>query len=647
MGNAKDTIIVTGATGFLGSILMPKIAAEASVKPEHLKIVCMVPNSETVRMAGGNLSENSLLEQYTKIGISTIKYPAHGKVDNYKMAFSDLIGIKTIVYMAANNNQNAKYEELYEDNVNVLKTFIESLENRLQNTKFIFTSSVMAKACESMMGSGFSIEILKKINPYGLSKLMAEKTIIDYSKQLGFKPVILRLASLYGKTAATGFMVSVNSLAKISKTIPIPNFPGKVGILEVNDAALILSKLALSENIHEDIYCVDNCHSKTMGEMVMAYGISNGFKTRQFNVPNSATVLASSLFSAAAKLGIPQGLKMLALFNDVFVASDTRIWNAEKITPKDFSETNNIQSEGEKGLTKTNGLKVAVTGATGRIGQNLVKELLKKGFTVRCGVYRNSTIAYTNQNTELMECNVKDISSVESFVRGQDIVIHAAALTTNRGKRKKSEYYSINVDGTRNVVNECLKSGIKKFIFFSSQAAHNSAIGSYGKSKYMAEKIVEESKLNWTILNPGQVVGGGSLVQKLLSGIKNGAVFVPVPVGTPKNLELLDIKLLAEEVANVANSDMKKFDRKFIYLGCRERVNIEQIVDKISETLNKTPLKIRLPEWSIRVLSPISPLTPDMIDGMYMPLPEIDMENSIRMGDEPWENILKRCSLQS
>ena len=384
-----------------------------------------------------------------------------------------------------------------------------------------------------------------------------------------------------------------------------------------------------------------------MGEMIKEYGISNGFKTRQFNVPNSATALASSLFSAGAKLGIPQALKVLALFDDVFVASDTRIWNMEKITPKDFSETSNSQLEGEKGFAKANGLKVAVTGATGLIGQRLVKELLKRGFTVRCGVYRNSTIAYINQNMELMECNVKDTGSVESFVRDQDIVIHAAALTTNRGKNKKSEYYNINVDGTRNVVNACLKHGIKKLIFFSSQAAHNSAIGNYGKSKYLAEKIVEESKLNWTILKPGQVVSEQGLVPKLLSSIKNNAAFVPVPIGTPKNLELLDIKLLAEEVANIANSDMKKFDHEFIYLGCKERVNIEQIVDKISETLNKTPLKIRLPEWFIRTLSPVSPLNQDMIDGMYTPLPEIDIQNSIRMGDEPWENVLKRCSLQS
>ena len=644
MDSAKDTIIVTGATGFLGSVLMPKIAADVSTRLSPLKVVCMVPNSETVRMAGGKISENSLLEQYTNIGISILKYPAHGKVDDYKTAFSDLSGIKTIVYMAANNNQNAKYEELYEDNVNVLKTFIESLENKLQNVRFIFTSSVMAKACKSMMDSGFSIEVLKKTNPYGLSKLMAEKIIIDHSKKFSFKPIILRLASLYGKTASTGFMVSVGSLAKISKTIPIPDFPGKIGILEVDDAALIISKLALSENVHEDIYCVDNCHSKTMGEMIKAYGISNGFKTKQFNVPSSAATIVGSLLSAGVKLGIPQALKTTALFNDIFVASDTRIWNTEKITPKEFSEGSNVQLGDEKSPTKSNGLKIAVTGATGHIGQRLVKELLKKGFTVRCGVYKNNTISYTNKNMELMECNVKDASSVEYFVRNQDIIIHAAALTTNRGKNKKSEYYNINVDGTRNIVNECLKAGIKKFIFFSSQAAHESATGNYGKSKYLAEKLVEESKLNWTILKPGQVVSEQGLVPKLLSSIKNGAAFVPVPVDTPKNLELLDIKLLAEEVADIANGDMEKFDHKFIYLGCRERVDIEQIIDEISETLNKTPLKIRLPEWSIRALSPISPLNSDMIDGMYTPLPETDMENSIRMGDEPWEIILKKAS---
>ena len=634
-GHTKKTIIITGATGFLGSVLIPRISKDNASIKNRFNVVCLVPDSETVRMAGGNISEDTFLEQCTKLGIKVVKYPAHGRADDYRTALADIKKISAVVYMAANNNQVAKYDELYEDNAAVLKIFIDSLGSRLQNTSFIFTSSVMAKTCKTMMNSGYDKEIIKKINPYGLSKLMAEKIIIEQSKKFRFRPVVLRLASLYGKNSATGFMLTIENIGKISKKFPTPKFPGKVGILEVNDASKVLSKLALEGKVRADTYYVDNCNSKTVGELIRIRGTQNGFTTKQFNVPKFAVKITEATLSKGAKYGISAAHKILALFNDNFVDYDTRIWSEEEIVPQELSGIS-------KKIAKKKKLKIAITGASGLIGEKLSSELLEKGFFVRCGVFRNSTIKFSRQNIEIMKCDVQDPESVESFVHGQDVVIHAAALTTSRGKEKKDEYFRTNVGGTHNVVNACRKNGIKSLIFFSSQAAHGSAKGNYGKSKYQAEKIVAKSKLEWIILKPGQVISEKSLIPKLSSKIKKGTRFIPIPASTPKNLELIDINLLVKETINVLNN-RKKLSHKFIYLGCSERVSVEQIADKLSEILNKNPKRIRIPKWTFKTLAVITPINSDMIDGMYTPMPKNE-KNSIRLADEPWENILERIA---
>lgn len=631
-------IIVTGATGFLGSVFIPQLA-----KKSASKVLCMVPDSETVRMAGKNISENNLMEQYTQLGVGILRYPAHGGIDDYKKAFSELGKISTVVYMAANNNQNANYSELYKDNVEVLRLFIESLGERLDGAQLIFTSSVMAKACNDMLGSGFSTESLQKTSPYGLSKLMAEKTIVEYSKRFNFKPLILRLASLYGKNASTGFMFSVGRLAGISKKIPIPYFSGKMGVLNADDLAMLLTNIVESKRNYEDeYYYVDDCHPAATGELIKHYGLKRGFETKQVTLPKYAVRTVSKAASIGAKFGFAAALKLLSLYKDIFVAHDTRIWNITGLRPEAF-----LGGTDEKSKThvQENGVRVAITGATGLIGQKLVRGLSDKGFIVRCGVHSNGSMPI-GRNVDLMECDVSSAASVTSFVRGQDIVIHAAALTPARGKYTASEYNKVNVDGTSNVIDGCLKSGVKKLVFFSSEAAHSSAKGNYGKTKYAAEKKVIDSDLNWIVLKPGQVVGEKGYIPKLATKLKDGAPFLPVPENSPKNLELVGIKSLIDSVVKIVSDETRMYNRKVIYMGCTERVNVEQVADKMCDILNKRPFKLGLPQWFFRIVAsmPLSPINTDTIDSLYTPLPD-DVKDSIRMADEPWENVLKHLIL--
>jgi Nucleoside-diphosphate-sugar epimerases len=184
---------------------------------------------------------------------------------------------------------------------------------------------------------------------------------------------------------------------------------------------------------------------------------------------------------------------------------------------------------------------ILVTGGTGLIGSHLLYHLVNSGQQVR-SIYRTKNSLqkvakvfgyYADQPTPLMdkiewiEGDITDIGELTQAFEGIDLVYHCAALISFDPKDfKKLE--KINVEGTANVVNLCLKFGIQKLCYVSSIAAigpsvkgkvateendWNEANASvYGLTKYNAELEVwrgSQEGLSVVIVNPGVVIGPG------------------------------------------------------------------------------------------------------------------------------------------
>jgi dihydroflavonol-4-reductase len=168
---------------------------------------------------------------------------------------------------------------------------------------------------------------------------------------------------------------------------------------------------------------------------------------------------------------------------------------------------------------------VAVTGATGHIGANLVRALIRQRRQVRALVHNNQG-ALDGLDVELAQGDVSDPYTLYRAFTGAEVVYHLAALIS-LSMNDWPAVETVNVTGTRNVVEACLKCGVRRLVHFSSihalvQEPLNIPVDElrplvdsrgcppYDRSKAAGEKEVREGieqGLDAVILNPTAVIG--------------------------------------------------------------------------------------------------------------------------------------------
>ncbi|MFC1773040.1 NAD-dependent epimerase/dehydratase family protein [Pseudomonadota bacterium] len=153
---------------------------------------------------------------------------------------------------------------------------------------------------------------------------------------------------------------------------------------------------------------------------------------------------------------------------------------------------------------------IAITGATGFIGQTICRVLHAAGFGIRIlarSPQRINGLAACVE--EVVQGDLHDRQALTALVAGAGAVIHCAGVV--RGARQ-SDFDRVNVEGVKNLLNAVTAAEDSTRLFYlSSLAAREPELSYYARSKYRSEQLLAEcaTDLSWLALRPPAVYGPG------------------------------------------------------------------------------------------------------------------------------------------
>jgi len=246
---------------------------------------------------------------------------------------------------------------------------------------------------------------------------------------------------------------------------------------------------------------------------------------------------------------------------------------------------------------------ILITGATGFIGQRLVKATDSK----------IKILSRKKQHDfETIVCDFEKGNIPSNTLDGIDAVFHLAGFAHDLrdASKIKDLYRKVNVDATINLARLAVKSGVKRFVFVSSVKAGGGGAsdrcateidqgipeGVYGETKREAElellKLGKESGMHVAIIRPSLVYGlnvKGNL-QLMLSGIKKGW-FPPLPE-TGNKRSMIHVDDLVRAILLVADDDRANGE---IFIATDGTPHSSRyIYIAMCSALNKS-----IPKWSI------------------------------------------------
>lgn len=146
-------------------------------------------------------------------------------------------------------------------------------------------------------------------------------------------------------------------------------------------------------------------------------------------------------------------------------------------------------------------MTIALTGATGFVGQAVLDEAEARGLSLRALTRRPQP---SRAGVIWIEGSLTDPPSLAELVQDAQAVLHVAALTT---APDAASFIAANVTGAADLLAAAATAEVKRFVFVSSLSAREPGLSMYGASKAEAEKLVAASGLDWTVVRPPGVYG--------------------------------------------------------------------------------------------------------------------------------------------
>jgi len=266
---------------------------------------------------------------------------------------------------------------------------------------------------------------------------------------------------------------------------------------------------------------------------------------------------------------------------------------------------------------------IFITGATGFVGQSLIKNLLNDNHKLRVSSRRKSVHIPSGVELFLTD-DITDTTDWNQVLQGVDVVIHTVArvhVMDDSVVDPLSEFRKVNVDSTLNLARQAIIAKVKRFIFISSIKVNGEMTlksqpftaddeyiptDPYGLSKYEAEQgllaLAESSDMEIVIIRPPLVYGPGvkANFSSMMKWIKKG---IPLPFATLNNKRSL---IAVDNLVNFITLCIKhpKAANEVFLVSDGEDVSISVLLRKIAKAFDQRLRLFAIPvSWMISALT--------------------------------------------
>lgn len=185
-----------------------------------------------------------------------------------------------------------------------------------------------------------------------------------------------------------------------------------------------------------------------------------------------------------------------------------------------------------------------ITGGTGSFGSAVVRSLLDSALADRIVIFSRDEHKQFEMQSELLKDarlrwflgDVRDLARLRRAFEGVDYVVHTAAMKhVAASEYNPMECVRTNIEGTQNVIEACLDTGVKRALLISTDKAVNPS-SLYGATKLVAERLflsahayAGSKPCEFSVLRCGNLAGSrGSVIPYWRSLIYRGQTTLPV-----------------------------------------------------------------------------------------------------------------------
>ncbi len=265
----------------------------------------------------------------------------------------------------------------------------------------------------------------------------------------------------------------------------------------------------------------------------------------------------------------------------------------------------------------TKSADVLVTGASGFIGSAVLRKLARSGYSVRALV--RSTSRYRDliqPGVQFVQGNLEDSQSLKAACAGCRYIFHIAA-DYRLSLWDAARIMAINVQGTRNLMEEAMRVGVERIVYTSSVATlgcrddrsqateldclnESEAVGPYKRSKIVAEQLVlrmiADQGLPAVIVNPSTPVGPRDIRPTPTGRIIVAAALGQIPIYVNTGLNLVHVDDVAE--GHLAALRLGRIGERYILGG--QNVLFSQLLTDISQLVGRRGPAFGMP-WYLAI----------------------------------------------